>query len=96
MWRNSLEGACILGDWSGEQLPRRQNCDYSTNIGVSSLVVTAPQIMSDGRDGHELADGPHMEVGWTEEAATSVQYDEVEDGRVAVITLSRPNARNAW
>jgi enoyl-CoA hydratase/carnithine racemase len=35
--------------------------------------------------------------GWTDDPLTSVKFDTTHsDGRVAVITLSRPRARNAW
>ena len=35
--------------------------------------------------------------GWTDDPLTSTKLDTTAcDGRVAVITLSRPDARNAW
>jgi hypothetical protein len=34
--------------------------------------------------------------GWTTDPLTSVKFDTALEGRVAVITLSRPENRNAW
>ena len=34
--------------------------------------------------------------GWTDDPLTSVKFDTALDGKVAVITLSRPENRNAW
>ena len=50
-----------------------------------------------GKGGHELvATNARFTSGWTDDALTSVTYTKALDGRVAVITLSRPKQRNAW
>ena len=50
-----------------------------------------------GKGGHELvATNARFTSGWTDDALTSVTYTKALDGRVAVITLSRPEQRNAW
>jgi len=53
---------------------------------------------SNNSKAHEIGrQGPRFLDGWTPDALTCVKFDcTALDGRVAVITLSRPSARNAW
>ena len=53
---------------------------------------------SSSRDkSHELVSaGVRHLSGWTDDALTSVTFTTTSDGQVAIITLSRPAARNAW
>lgn len=46
---------------------------------------------------HELVSAGVRHIsGWTEESLTSVTFTTTADGRIAIITLSRPEHRNAW
>ena len=51
---------------------------------------------SDGEAGELCRTGARHLSGWTDDPLTSVKFDTVLDGKVAIISLSRPKARNAW
>ena len=48
-------------------------------------------------DSHELSStGVRYLSGWTDEELTTIKFDSATHAGVALITLSRPKARNAW
>jgi len=53
--------------------------------------------MADITQGVTLTNGvARVRDGWTDDPLTSVRYELIEEGRVALISLSRPQQRNAW